>query len=105
MDTRPVDAQEAYAMGLANRIAPRGGALDGALELAAQLSAIGQWSLDWDAAMLVEVDVGLATLRSGEAREGAARFVAGQGRGGAFWNFPPPFPLVLGEERAWRGGS
>ena len=33
---------------------------------------------------MTEVDVGLETLRSGEAREGAARFVAGQGRGGAF---------------------
>src|SRR3990167_5069414 len=56
---RPVDAAEAYAMGLANRLAPRGGALDAALELAAQLSAfpqtclrndrlsaLGQWSLD-----------------------------------------------------------
>ncbi|MES2896001.1 MAG: crotonase/enoyl-CoA hydratase family protein [Pseudomonadota bacterium] len=94
---RPVEAQEAYAIGLANRIAPRGGALDAALELAAQLSAfpqtclrndrlsaIGQWSLDWEAAMRVEVDIGLETLRSGEAREGAARFVAGEGRGGAF---------------------
>ncbi|UTP40415.1 crotonase/enoyl-CoA hydratase family protein [Phenylobacterium sp. LH3H17] len=94
---RPVEAQEAYAIGLANRIAPRGGALDAALELAAQLSAfpqtclrndrlsaIGQWSLDWEAAMQAEVDIGLETLRSGEAREGAARFVAGEGRGGAF---------------------
>jgi enoyl-CoA hydratase len=94
---RPVDAREAFAMGLANRLAPKGEALDVALELARQisafpqtclrndrLSAIAQWSLDWDEAMACEIDLGLATLRTGEAREGAARFVAGQGRGGAF---------------------
>jgi enoyl-CoA hydratase len=94
---RPVEADEAYAIGLANRLAPKGGALDAALELAGQLSAfpqtclrndrlsaIGQWALDWDAAMAREIDLGVATLRSGEGREGAARFVAGQGRGGAF---------------------
>lgn len=94
---RPVEAQEAYAIGLANRLAPKGQALDVALELARQisafpqtclrndrLSAIGQWSLDWDAATTREIELGLATLRTGEAREGAARFVAGQGRGGAF---------------------
>ncbi|WP_309645316.1 crotonase/enoyl-CoA hydratase family protein [Phenylobacterium sp.] len=94
---RPVEADEAYAIGLANRLAPRGGALDVALELADQisafpqtclrndrLSAIGQWSLDWEAATLAEADLGRETLRTGESRDGAARFVAGQGRGGAF---------------------
>ena len=94
---RPVEADEAYAIGLANRLAPRGGALDVALELAEQisafpqtclrndrLSAIGQWSLGWDAATLAEADLGRETLRTGESRDGAARFVAGQGRGGAF---------------------
>jgi len=93
---RPVEADEAYAIGLANRLAPRGGALDVALELAEQisafpqtclrndrLSAIGQWSLGWDAATLAEADLGRETLRTGESRDGAARFVAGQGRGGA----------------------
>lgn len=94
---RPVEAQEAFAIGLANRLAPKGQALDVALELARQisafpqaclrndrLSAIGQWSLDWDEAMTREVELGMATLLTGEARDGAARFVAGQGRGGAF---------------------
>src|SRR5580765_6305058 len=36
---RPVDAQEAFDIGLANRLAPQGGALDAALELAARLCA------------------------------------------------------------------
>ena len=94
---RPVDAKEAYEIGLANRLAPEGGALAAALELAAQLSAfpqlclrndrasaLDQWSLDWDAAQANEVKLGLETLRSGSAVEGATRFVGGQGRGGAF---------------------
>lgn len=94
---RPVEAEEALAIGLANRLAPTGGALDAALELARQISAfpqlcmrndrasaIEQWSLDWDAAQANEMRLGIATLRSGQSREGAARFAAGEGRGGAF---------------------
>lgn len=94
---RPVSAQEAFDIGLANRLAPKGQALDVALELAAQISAfpqlclrndrasaIAQWSMDWDAATRFEVELGRATLASGEAREGAGRFASGQGRHGAF---------------------
>jgi enoyl-CoA hydratase len=94
---RPVPAEEAVAIGLANRLAPRGGALEAALSLAEQLaafpqtclrndraSALDQWSLDWDAAAAREIDLGLATLRSGEAAAGAARFTSGVGRHGAF---------------------
>ena len=94
---RPVAAKEAYDMGLANRLAPKGGALDAALELAAQLSAfpqlcmrndrlsaLGQWSLDWDQATAAEIALGMETLRSGQSQEGAARFAAGEGRGGRF---------------------
>ncbi len=94
---RPVEAKEAHEIGLANRLAPRGEALAVALELAAQLSAfpqtclrndrasaIAQWSLDWDAATRREIELGRATLRTGEASEGASRFVGGEGRGGAF---------------------
>lgn len=94
---RPAPAAEAYAIGLANRLVPDGQALEAALELAAQISAfpqtclrndrasaIAQWSMDWDAATRQEVELGRATLASGEAAAGAARFVAGQGRGGAF---------------------
>jgi enoyl-CoA hydratase len=94
---RPVDAQEAYAIGLANRLAPKGGALDAALELGRQisafpqlclrndrLSALAQWSLAWDEAQANEMRLGRETLRSGQSQEGAARFAAGEGRGGAF---------------------
>ena len=87
----------AFAIGLANRLAPKGGALDAAVELAAQLSAfpqlcmrndrlsaIGQWSLDWDQATAAEIALGMEVLRSGASQEGAARFAAGEGRGGKF---------------------
>src|SRR5215470_13079088 len=75
---RPVAAREAFEIGLANRLAPKGGALAAALELAAQLSAfpqlclrndrlsaLEQWSLDWDEAQANEVRLGMAVLRSG----------------------------------------
>lgn len=94
---RPVPAEEAFGIGLANRLAPRGGALDAALDLARQLSAfpqlclrndrlsaIDQWAMDWDTAQAHEYRLGMETLRSGSSREGAARFAAGEGRGGAF---------------------
>lgn len=94
---RPVEAQEALAMGLANRVAPKGQALAVAIDLAKQiaafpqlcmrndrLSALEQWSLDWDEATAVEVRFGMETLRTGSHVEGATRFAGGQGRSGAF---------------------
>jgi enoyl-CoA hydratase len=94
---RPVEAREALEIGLANRLVPQGQALAAAVELAKQiaafpqlclrndrLSALAQWSLDWDEATAVEVRFGMETLRSGSAVEGATRFAGGQGRGGAF---------------------
>jgi enoyl-CoA hydratase len=94
---RPVDAQEALAIGLANRVVPKGEALSAAVDLARQLSAfpqlcmrndrlsaLEQWSLDWDEATAYEVKVGMETLRTGSAVEGATRFASGQGRSGAF---------------------
>ncbi len=94
---RPVDAREALAMGLANRVVPKGEALAAALDLASQLSgfpqlcmrndrlsALAQWSLDWDQATAFEIKVGMETLRTGSAMDGATRFVSGEGRGGAF---------------------
>lgn len=92
---RAVDAREAHAIGLANRIAPHGRALEVAKELAHQLaalpqrcmrndrlSAIEQWDLDENAAIDNEILRGLDTIRSGETAEGAARFSGGQGRHG-----------------------
>ena len=94
---RPVGAHEAVQIGLANRLAPKGEALAVALELARQisgfpqlclrndrLSALEQWSLDWDEAQAAEVRFGMETLRTGSAIEGAKRFAAGEGRSGAF---------------------
>ena len=94
---RPVAAEEALAMGLANRVVPDGQALDAAIVLARQIaafpqgcmrndrqSALEQWSLDWDAATAREIALGYETLNSGETAAGAARFTDGQGRGGRF---------------------
>ncbi|WP_293904649.1 crotonase/enoyl-CoA hydratase family protein [Phenylobacterium sp.] len=94
---RAVAAQEAFEIGLANRLVPKGEALAAALELARQigafpqlclrndrLSALEQWSLDWDQAQAAEVRFGMETLRTGSAVEGATRFAGGEGRGGAF---------------------
>jgi enoyl-CoA hydratase len=92
---RGVCGEEARTMGLANRLVEPGTALDEAMSLAHRigafpqlctrsdrLSAIAQWDLDHDAAMANEVELGLATITSGETLEGAARFAAGEGRGG-----------------------
>ena len=93
---RAVSGTEAQTMGLANRLVPKGTALDAALELAAQLSTFPQlcmrsdrrssyeqWGMDLDDALLNETVLGLRTIRSGETRAGAARFAAGAGRHGA----------------------
>jgi enoyl-CoA hydratase len=92
---RPVDGREAFAIGLANRLVPPGGALDAALELAGslssfpqlclrhdRLSALEQWGLPLDAALANEVDHGLVPVRAGETVAGAARFSTGVGRHG-----------------------
>lgn len=94
---RGVSGDEAQRIGLANRLTPKGGALAGALELAEQLckfpqlcmrndrlSAYQQWDKNLDDALLVETELGLEVIRSGETREGAARFAAGKGRHGDF---------------------
>jgi enoyl-CoA hydratase/carnithine racemase len=94
---RPVGAQEALAMGLANRVAPDGGARAAAealaLEIAAfpqacmrhdRLSAYEQGDLDLPEAMANELRHGLESLRSGDAADGARRFAAGSGRHGSF---------------------
>ncbi|WP_194743856.1 crotonase/enoyl-CoA hydratase family protein [Thermaurantiacus tibetensis] len=93
---RAVEAREALSWGLADRLVPAGAALAEAQELAAaiarfpqaclradRLSAHRQWELSLDAALLAEAEGGMAPLAD-EAVAGAARFVAGAGRGGAF---------------------
>lgn len=92
---RPVDAREALAFGLANRVVPTGTARAAAQELAAELarlpqvclredrlSALEQADLPFQQAMAGELAHGLRSLAAG-ARDGAARFAAGHGRQGA----------------------
>lgn len=92
---RPVPADEALAIGLANRVVPEGQALSAALELANQLctspqtclrndrlSVLDQWGLDEAAAIQSEFAWGQKTLRSGETHVGAQRFTEGAGRHG-----------------------
>jgi enoyl-CoA hydratase len=94
---RPVGADEALAIGLADRISEPGRAREDACALARTIAAfppgcmrsdrastLRQWGLTEAEALAFETEVGLQTIRSGETREGAARFAAGQGRHGAF---------------------
>jgi len=89
---RPVAADEALAIGLANRVVAPGTARAEAERLAAQIVAFPQAGLRSDRrsvydalpdrdALAREFELGLATLRSGTD---AGRFVAGDGRGGTF---------------------
>jgi enoyl-CoA hydratase len=94
---RPVGADEALAMGLANRVVPKGEARAEAERLAAdiarfpqlclkhdRLSAYEQWDLPYDQAIANEFEHGRKVLASGETFKGAARFAGGKGRGGRF---------------------
>jgi enoyl-CoA hydratase len=93
---RAVGAAEALTMGLVNRVVPAGTAFESAIALAGELAALPQgclrsdraslyeqWDLSLDDALAVETGHGLGVLRSGEAREGAARFADGSGRHGS----------------------
>lgn len=91
---RAVDAAEAYAIGLANRVVPTGQARQAAEELAAdlarlpqqcmrsdRLSAIRQWGESEKEAM--DFEFGSISRVKDEAMRGAGRFAAGAGRHGA----------------------
>jgi enoyl-CoA hydratase len=90
---RPVDAAEALAIGLVNRVVPTGTARAAAEQLAAQIAAfpstclrndrlslLAQDGLSEQDALAYELAYGRISLR--EAAEGAARFAAGEGRHG-----------------------
>jgi enoyl-CoA hydratase len=94
---RPVGAEEALRIGLADRVVPPGTARAAAETLAAQIAAFPQRCLrsdrrsayeqagqDLASALAREVRLGREVLASGESLEGAARFRAGQGRHGRF---------------------
>ena len=84
-------------MGLVNRVAEDGLALEAAIAIAEQLcafpqacmrgdrlSSLEQWELSDADAIKNEIGRGLSTIRSGETLAGAARFSGGEGRHGAF---------------------
>ncbi len=92
---RAVDAAEAQAIGLANRVVSVHNLRDSAEQLAMQiaalpqqclrndrLSAYQQWGMDEQQAIRNEFTLGMATLSSGETIAGAQRFEQGKGRHG-----------------------
>ncbi len=92
---RPVSADEALRIGLADRVVPSGRAREEAEALAREIAAFPQECLRADRASLLAglglpADEAMAQeFRRGrtvldEARRGAARFTAGEGRHGAF---------------------
>jgi enoyl-CoA hydratase len=91
---RAVDAQEALAIGLANRVVPKGGARRAAEELAGELarapqgclradrlSALSQWGRCETDAM--DFEFGSLASAAAESLAGARRFADGAGRHGA----------------------
>lgn len=91
---RPVGAEEAYRMGLADRVVPEGEALATAMELAESLSRFPQACMraDFASARVGGKELAQAIRRewasfatfAAEGAAGAARFAAGKGRGGDF---------------------
>ncbi|GGI04623.1 crotonase/enoyl-CoA hydratase family protein [Egicoccus halophilus] len=92
---RPVDAQEALAMGLVTALAPSGRALESAVDLGSRLAELPQRTLLADLAatraafdrplpdaLLAEHDSGMAAIEAGGMAD-VARFRAGGGRSGA----------------------
>jgi len=95
---RPVGAQEALTMGLANRVVPRGKALEEATVMAKQLLAFPQGCMladrnscyysaytasSFEDALKQEYDAGVKVIYT-ESVHGAAKFSGGAGRHGSF---------------------
>lgn len=95
---RPVKADEAYLMGLANRVVPKGMALEESMALARQLVGFPQGCMNADRsstyfaayeaksfedALKVELEGGIRVLET-ESLQGAKRFAAGEGKHGEF---------------------
>jgi enoyl-CoA hydratase len=94
---RAVHADEALAMGLANRVVPKGTSRQAAEALAAEIarfpqatmrgdreSAYASLALPLDEALANEFRLGMTSLSTGEAASGAESFGAGKGRHGRF---------------------
>jgi len=93
---RPIDADEALAMGLVNRVVPDGESRQAAEKLAQEIAAFPQqcmladrhsahrqWDMPLDAALRQEGQLG-APIVAAEGKSGAKRFVSGAGRHGNF---------------------
>ena len=95
---RPVDAKEALAMGLANRVVPKGKALEEATRLAESLLGFPQACMNVDRASCYysaysassfqdalrnEYETGMQVVRT-ESIQGATKFSQGAGRHGNF---------------------
>jgi enoyl-CoA hydratase len=87
---RGVRGDEAFRMGLANRVVAAGEALPAALELAGEIAAkpqaalrsdrmssYEQWSMSLDDALANEYEHGMATLRTGELFSGLENYASG----------------------------
>lgn len=94
---RSVDAAEAMTVGLVTQVVPQSLHLDRAVELAHQLARFPQLCMKNDRAAVygglgasvvdglkLEQTLGLDTMASGEAYQGAQRFADGKGRSGHF---------------------
>ncbi len=94
---RPVGADEALRIGLANRVVPDGTSREAAEALAREIaafpercmradrrSAIEQWGKPVADALRGEFEHGIEVIRSGETQLGASRFRDGAGRHGSF---------------------
>lgn len=94
---RPVGAEEAHRMGLANRVVKTGEATQEAEKLAATIAEFPQLCMrsdreavyqgfdqEFSKGMQLEFQKGLRVINSGETKEGATRFSDGDGRHGKF---------------------
>ncbi len=94
---RPVGAEEALAMGLANRLVKKGKAREEAEKLASRIADFPQvcmrsdrkslylnFGRELDAALELEFKLGMEVIASGETVEGATRFSKGEGKHGKF---------------------
>ena len=94
---RPVDAEEALEIGLANRVVGKGECRAAAEAWAAEIarfpeiclkgdraSAYGQWGMSEEDAFAEEFKLGMKALEANETFTGAARFAGGKGRKGSF---------------------
>lgn len=94
---RPIHAQEALAIGLANEVVPKGESLNRALELAHQIASFPQRCMlndrkavyaglgcSLEKGLQIEARLGSEVIHSGEPYSGARSFQKGKGRGGQF---------------------